>query len=65
MKIPFAAAAALFPTALFAVDVHLNDLSAVEKYKDISVAIADGYISPDDNHCVSAAPKACPPIWAL
>lgn len=60
-KILCITAALLCPTALFAEDVDLNELRAnVEKYKDISVAIADGYISPDNEHCVSAAAEGLP-----
>jgi hypothetical protein len=52
--------AAVFPLALSAADVDLDQLRAdVEKYKDINVALADGYITPD-NHCVSAAGEGLP-----
>lgn len=53
-------AAAVFPLALSAAEVDLDQLRAdVDKYKDINVALADGYISPD-NHCVSAAGEGLP-----
>jgi hypothetical protein len=53
--------AAVTPMALFAADVDLDAMRAsVEKYKDINVALADGYITPD-NHCVSAAAEGLPP----
>ena len=56
-----ALAAALFPMAVSAADVDLDQLRVqVDKYKDINVALADGYISPD-NHCVSAAGEGLPP----
>ena len=49
------------PTFLMAADVDLDDMRAsTEKYKDINVALADGYITPD-NHCVSAAGEGLPP----
>ena len=49
------------PTLAFAVDVDLDEMRAnVEKYKDIDVALADGYITPD-NHCVSAEGEGLPP----
>ena len=54
-------AAALFPMAVSAADIDLDELRAqVDKYKDINVALAEGYISPD-NHCVSAAGEGLPP----
>lgn len=53
--------AAFVPMAAMAVDVDLDAMRAsVEKYKDINVALADGYITPD-NHCVSAAGEGLPP----
>ena len=49
------------PTFAFAVDVDLDEMRAnTDKYKDINVALADGYISPD-NHCVSAEGEGLPP----
>ena len=49
------------PTVLLAVDVNLDEMRAsVEKYKDVNVALADGYLSPD-NHCVSAEGEGLPP----
>ena len=49
------------PTFSFAVDVDLDEMRAnTEKYKDIDVALADGYITPD-NHCVSAEGEGLPP----
>ena len=51
---------ALFPGASWAADVDLDELrDAVMKYKDVNVALADGYITPD-NHCVSAAGEGLP-----
>jgi hypothetical protein len=48
------------PTALLAVDVDLDQLrDLVSKYQDVEVALADGYITPD-NHCVSAAGEGLP-----
>jgi hypothetical protein len=48
------------PLAL-AEDVDLDQLrTSLEKYRDVNVALADGYFSPD-NHCVSAAGEGLPP----
>jgi hypothetical protein len=50
----------LFPIALSAAEVDLDQLrEVVSKYMDVNVAIADGYITPD-NHCVSAAGEGLP-----
>ena len=52
--------AALAPISVLADEVDLEAMRAsVEKYKDINVALADGYITPD-NHCVSAAAEGLP-----
>ncbi len=48
------------PVGLMAEDVDLDWLrERVAKYQDIEVALADGYITPD-NHCVSAAGEGLP-----
>ena len=48
------------PFSAWADDVDLDEMRAnVEKYKDIEVALAEGYITPD-NHCVSAAGEGLP-----
>ena len=48
------------PLAVSAANVDLDAMRAsVEKYKDVNVALADGYISPD-NHCVSAEGEGLP-----
>ncbi|WP_242500831.1 hypothetical protein [Tropicimonas sp. IMCC6043] len=53
--------AACVPMALSAADIDLDEMRAsVEKYKDINVALADGYVTPD-NHCVSAKGEGLPP----
>lgn len=53
-------ATSLLPMTAFGAEVGLDDLrSAVEKYRDVNVALADGYITPD-NHCVSAAGEGLP-----
>jgi len=58
--VAFSLAATLFPVALSAAEVDLDQLRAnVSKYKDINVALADDYISPD-NHCVSAKGEGLP-----
>ena len=36
---------------------------ATEKYKDVNVALADGYISPPPVECVSAGHEGLPPEW--
>ncbi|WP_413718262.1 hypothetical protein [Silicimonas sp. MF1-12-2] len=52
--------AALAPISVLADEVDLEAMRAsVEKYKDINVALAEGYITPD-NHCVSAAGEGLP-----
>lgn len=49
------------PVSVSAADIELDTLrEAVSKYKDIEVALADGYLSPD-NHCVSAEGEGLPP----
>ena len=53
--------ASMFATSALAVDVDLDQLrSDVMKYKDVNVALADGYILPE-NHCVSAKGEGLPP----
>jgi hypothetical protein len=55
-----ALATSLLPVTALGAEVGLDDLrKAVEKYKDVNVALADGYITPD-NHCVSAAGEGLP-----
>lgn len=42
-------------------EVDLDQLrTKLEKYRDVNVALAEGYITPD-NHCVSAAGEGLPP----
>lgn len=44
-----------------AADVDLAAVkSAVEKYRDVNVALADGYIPDPSGHCVSAAAEGLP-----
>ena len=51
---------ALAPIAALADEVDLDTMRAsVEKYKDINVALAEGYITPD-NRCVSAEAEGLP-----
>jgi hypothetical protein len=53
--------ASMFATSAFAVDVDLDQLrSDVAKYKDVSVALTDGYILPEE-HCISAKGEGLPP----
>jgi hypothetical protein len=55
-----ALAISFFPIAASGAEVSLDDLrNAVEKYKDVKVALAEGFITPD-NHCVSAAGEGLP-----
>lgn len=52
--------ASFFPMAALAADVDLDELrNVVAKYKDVKVALAEGYMSPD-NHCVSAGGEGLP-----
>jgi hypothetical protein len=37
--------------------------AAVEKYKDVNVALADGYIPDPSGHCVTAAAEGLPAEW--
>ncbi|WP_227258315.1 hypothetical protein [Kangsaoukella pontilimi] len=61
IKMKLAVCVVCAPTFAFAVDVDLDAMRAsVEKYKDINVALAEGYITPD-NHCVSAEAEGLPP----
>jgi hypothetical protein len=49
-----------FSPALQAEEVDLDQLRSMhEKYRDVNVALAEGYITPD-NHCVSAAGEGLP-----
>ncbi|SIS95231.1 hypothetical protein SAMN05421759_107124 [Roseivivax lentus] len=55
-----ALAALALPMSAWAGDVDLDAMrDAVSKYQDIEVALAEGYITPD-NHCVSAAGEGLP-----
>lgn len=54
-------AATVFPMTLSAADVDIDQMREnLSKYKDINVALAEGYITPD-NHCVSAKGEGLPP----
>jgi len=49
------------PALLMAAVIDLDEMRAnTEKYKDVNVALADGYITPD-NSCVSAEAEGLPP----
>jgi len=37
--------------------------AAIEKYKDVNAALADGYIPDPAGHCVTAAEEGLPPEW--
>jgi hypothetical protein len=62
MKLACVLALALVSAApALAEDVDLDQLRlSLDKYRDVNVALADGYFSPD-NHCVSAAGEGLPP----
>lgn len=50
--------------AAVADDYDLDALrTAAEKYKDVNVALAEGYIPDPSGHCVSAAAEGLPPEW--
>ena len=62
MRTAFACALALLiaPPAL-AEDVDLDQLRiALDRFRDVNVALAEGFFTPD-NHCVSAAGEGLPP----
>ena len=46
---------------------HSEDLdvirAATEKYKDVNIAMAEGFVPPPDGHCVSAAAEGLPAEW--
>ena len=60
------AVSALMATSsvIFADDYDLEALrAATEKYKDVNVALAEGYIPDPSGHCVSAEAEGLPPEW--
>ena len=60
-RLALAASVAFIPFMVSAADVDLDELREMtSKYKDINVALEEGYISPD-NHCVSAEAEGLPP----
>ncbi|MDA7427821.1 hypothetical protein PGB28_05065 [Primorskyibacter aestuariivivens] len=59
-----AAAMTLCGNAAAAENVSLDDMrAAVEKYKDVNAALADGYIQDPSGHCVHAAAEGMPMEW--
>lgn len=62
MKTAFSCVLALLiASPAIAEDVDLDQLrTSLDRYRDVNVALADGYFSPD-NHCVSAAGEGLPP----
>jgi hypothetical protein len=58
------AAALALSSQVLASDDHVAELAAIkaaaEKFRDINVAVAEGYISPDNEHCVAAAAEGLP-----
>ncbi|SFB79571.1 hypothetical protein [Tropicimonas isoalkanivorans] len=68
MKLAVVAAAAVMtfglPCTAQANTVDLDAVkAAVEKYKDVNVALADGYIPDPSGHCVTAAAEGLPAEW--
>ncbi len=60
------AVSALMATSavVFADDYDLDVLrAATEKYKDVNVALAEGYIPDPSGHCISAEAEGLPPEW--
>ncbi len=60
------AVSALMATSavVFADDYDLDALrAATEKYKDVNVALAEGYIPDPSGHCISAEAEGLPPEW--
>lgn len=58
------AIACLSATVGFAEDVDLDAVrAATEKYMDVNVALADGYIRDPADQCVSAAAEGLPAEW--
>lgn len=56
------AAFALLAPAAWAEDIDLDQLrSALEKYQDVNIALADGYIADPAGHCITAAMEGLPP----
>ncbi len=54
----------LLPGAASADDYDMDALrAAVEKYKDVNVALAEGFIPDPSGHCVSAAHEGLPAEW--
>lgn len=37
--------------------------AATEKYRDVNVALAEGFIPDPSGHCISAAEEGLPPEW--
>lgn len=51
-------------TLALADDYDLDAMrAAVEKYKDVNAALADGYIPDPSGHCVTSAAEGLPPEW--
>ncbi|MCA0044682.1 hypothetical protein [Celeribacter litoreus] len=63
-KIAAAAILTAISTPLLAEDVDLDAMrSMTEKYKDVEVALADGYIPDPSGMCVDAGMEGLPPEW--
>lgn len=52
---------AMAAPAAWAEDIDLDQLrTALDKYKDVNVALAEGFVPPPGNQCVSAAGEGLP-----
>lgn len=57
-------AAVMFAAPVLAEEVDLDAVrAATEKYKDVNVALAEGYIPDPSGHCVDAAAEGLPHEW--
>jgi hypothetical protein len=62
--VSFVVAGLLAGAPALAETVDLNAVrAAVEKYRDVNMALADGYIPDPSGHCVTAADEGLPPEW--
>lgn len=59
-----AALVAVLTGPVLAEDIDLDAVrTATEKYRDVNVALADGFIPDPSGHCVSAAAEGLPAEW--
>ncbi len=58
------AGAITFAGPVFAEDYDFDAMrAAAEKYKNVEVALAEGYIPDPSGHCISAEHEGLPPEW--